>query len=270
MLRSLGISIAIAACAACDCSCHDDVNPGHPAYACDADGSNNLDCAVPPAGCMHAGEGGSFCYSSPSGGCGEVQAVGSCCGPDISVCSESWCTSPDEWGGHDCWAGSDAERCTCSQGEARLTLGETHYRGQTYYPYTCCHGGDNVGEECGDCCNNVGAIVGIVVGSGFALCCFCAGVAGLGICWHQHQRRRTANAHAYAASASSATSTAATAVPMQSFTQPLTVAHGVPVVAQPVVATATAMPTAHPGGLPVAQATVVQAHPVGVAHCQSV
>ena len=222
---------------------------------------------------MHAGEGGSHCYSSPVGGCGDVEAAGSCCGLDVSVCSQAWCTSPDEWSGHDCWAGSPDEGCTCSQGEARLTGADIHHRGKTYYAYTCCHGGENVGEACGDCCTNVSAIVGIAVGAVFGGCCFCAGVVGFGICWHQQRHRQRMNARAHAASASSSTSATATAVPMQSFAQPQPVVeHGVPVVAQPVVATATAvaMPTAHPGGLPVAQAAVVQAHPVAHPCHQSV
>ena len=41
-------------------------------------------------------------------------------------CSGKYCTSPDPWGGHDCWAGSDVERCTCSRGSARMT-GDTTY-----------------------------------------------------------------------------------------------------------------------------------------------
>eukprot|EP00964_Phaeocystis_antarctica_P106777 scaffold71579_cov63-Phaeocystis_antarctica.AAC.1 len=36
-------------------------------------------------------------------------------------CSQRYCTSPDRYGGTDCWAGSDVEPCTCSRGTARET-----------------------------------------------------------------------------------------------------------------------------------------------------
>ena len=97
-------------------------------------------------------------------------------------CSGEYCTSPDPWGGHDCWAGSDVERCTCSRGSAKMTGATTWHevspqsrppsrgspihtsthappiappthapQGKQYYEYTCCpHDDFNQGEECGD------------------------------------------------------------------------------------------------------------------------
>ena len=94
-----------------------------------------------------------------------------------TTCSSAWCTSPNGYGGHDCWAGRGGvldrgEPCTCSQGSARLTGETTVYRGDRIYKYTCCDGGDNVGEECGDCCTNVGLMVSLVIVLPIC-CCFC-------------------------------------------------------------------------------------------------
>lgn len=111
-------------------------------------------------------------------------------------CKESWCSSPseDDWR-KDCWAGSDSERCTCYQGEAKM-LGQTSKGkdGKTYYRYTCCTGGGSYkGEECGDCCGDV--VAGIV----FIILSVCGcGVCGTAIglcccyqmkccCWQQAQ-----------------------------------------------------------------------------------
>ena len=44
-----------------------------------------------------------------------------------SLCSQNWCTSPDPYGGNDCFAGSDVEACTCSRGTAKQTGVQTDY-----------------------------------------------------------------------------------------------------------------------------------------------
>lgn len=61
-------------------------------------------------------------------------------------CSASRCSSL----GGNCWAGSPSEPCTCSRGAARLTGSNTTVGRVTYYEYTCCTDGINVGEACGD------------------------------------------------------------------------------------------------------------------------
>jgi len=66
-------------------------------------------------------------------------------------CSQEYCTSPDTSGGHDCWAGSTNEPCSCSSGKtAHVTGAETEYEGKTYYEYTCCDDDSGDGEQCGD------------------------------------------------------------------------------------------------------------------------
>jgi hypothetical protein len=91
----------------------------------------------------------------------------------IADCSQDWCTSPDGGGGHDCWAGSESEECGCSQGSARET--GASYPEHDVVEYTCCMSGDNVGEECGDCCVDYEsiliAIIGGVVGGVVVLIC---------------------------------------------------------------------------------------------------
>jgi len=90
------------------------------------------------------------------------------------------CTSDDGNGGYDCWAGSEHEECTCAQGEAKETGNVLEYEGDTYYEYTCCPAGTEgtVGEECGDCCIDVGAIIAAIIGGvvGGILFCVCVGV----------------------------------------------------------------------------------------------
>lgn len=102
--------------------------------------------------------------------------------PELGQCSMEWCTSPSIIdSGHDCYAGTSEEKCSCSQGEARLTGHEVWYRKKKLYEYTCCTGDDgNVGESCGDCCSEwsaalmvVGVIIGLVCLSG---CCVGAGL----------------------------------------------------------------------------------------------
>jgi len=73
-------------------------------------------------------------------------------------CSQSWCTSPDGYGGDDCWAGSYEERCTCSQGEAVIEPSDATLcvDGIVEYEYTCCvHLDDNTHAD-GERCANVG------------------------------------------------------------------------------------------------------------------
>ena len=67
---------------------------------------------------------------------------------EAEACSTAACTSPDGRGGYDCQAGSWGEPCTCSSGEARL-VGNVDGR-PDLYDYTCCTGGVNVGQYCGD------------------------------------------------------------------------------------------------------------------------
>ena len=52
-------------------------------------------------------------------------------------CSQEWCTSHNG----DCWAGTEDEACTCSQGQAKLT-GETRHQNHDendYYVCACAH-----------------------------------------------------------------------------------------------------------------------------------
>ena len=106
-----------------------------------------------------------------------------CCTGDYDVsdgyCSQAWCTSPNGDGGYDCWAGSDSEECSCSEGKAKETGERVESGGTTYYEYTCCTDGSGHGEECGDCCTDVGLIILIVVLSvvGFVMCATCGGDA---------------------------------------------------------------------------------------------
>ena len=72
-------------------------------------------------------------------------------------CSQSWCTSPDGYGGYDCWAGTYEERCTCSQGEAVISSGTLCVEGIVYYEYRCCvnHDAPTDGEHLdGEQCAN--------------------------------------------------------------------------------------------------------------------
>ena len=73
-----------------------------------------------------------------------------CVTTDDEFCSSTLCTSPNGWGGYDCWAGSPTEPCTCSSGTAKATGETTEYMGQTYYLYTCCSDGSGTGEQCGE------------------------------------------------------------------------------------------------------------------------
>ena len=146
-----------------------------------------------------------------------VALVVSPAAPAESQCSGEYCTSPAvEWGGHDCWAGSDVERCTCSRGSARMTGDTTEYevwrqsrppsrgspihlhtrttralrpptrppQGKQYYEYTCCpDDGFNQGEECGDYDPGIDA-GGVVVGILFMLLLLIGITCGiLGCCY---------------------------------------------------------------------------------------
>ena len=73
-----------------------------------------------------------------------------CVTTDDEFCSSTLCTSPNGWGGYDCWAGSPTEACTCSSGTAKATGETTEYMGQTYYLYTCCSDGSGTGDQCGE------------------------------------------------------------------------------------------------------------------------
>ena len=118
------LSISIRAAAACDCSCFQS------GYYCDADG---VDCTSPGPGGCQAHSTGYHCYNSnASRSCAFGDAAGRCCDGESSfgaeVCSQEWCTSPHRnqgttspvpSSGNDCWAGTDSEECSCSEGEAR-------------------------------------------------------------------------------------------------------------------------------------------------------
>ena len=93
----------------------------------------------------------------------------------VADCSQDWCTSPDGGGGYDCWAGSESEECGCSQGSAR----ETGASSEDVFEYTCCMSGDNVGEECGDCCVDYESILIAIIGGvvGGVVCLVCCAIA---------------------------------------------------------------------------------------------
>ena len=54
-------------------------------------------------------------------------------------------------------------RCSCNSSEARET-GRHFEHGQHVFEYTCCMSGDNVGEECGDCCVDYESILIAIIG----------------------------------------------------------------------------------------------------------
>ena len=103
-------------------------------------------------------------------------------------CSQAWCTSPDGDGGHDCWAGSSSEECSCSEGEAKETGAEHHDGDNTYYEYTCCTDGSGEGPECGDCCDDVALVIVIILTVLFSVG-FCAVIICVYICHRNKQRR---------------------------------------------------------------------------------
>jgi len=111
----------------------------------------------------------------------------------VGVCNQRWCTSPSLVEGvNDCFAGSEHEPCTCSQGKAKMTETTVQHEGRTYYEYTCCSGGSEeglVGEECGDCCTDgaagfvgfliivcviatISTIIGVCICKACKCCCF--------------------------------------------------------------------------------------------------
>mgnify|MGYP001336284636 CR=1 FL=1 len=97
---------------------------------------------------------------------------------DDDDCSPDRCTSPDGQGGYDCWAGSESEACTCSKGDARETGQKIEYDGTTYYEYTCCRHGKNIGESCGD---NVHESAAAVLGSIVIIVFFAGLVCGVAL-----------------------------------------------------------------------------------------
>jgi len=107
-----------------------------------------------------------------------------------SRCSQNWCTSPDEHGGNDCFAGSDVEACTCSRGTAKQTGTQVHYEGKRYFEYTCCDGdydygarGAPEGDECGDY-NPDHAVGAAIIGFVFVLVVICGLACGItGCCY---------------------------------------------------------------------------------------
>merc|ERR1712166_566694 len=55
-------------------------------------------------------------------------------------CSSDRCTSPNPFGGANCWAGGRAKAYSCSAGSYYLTGSSTEHLGATYKQYTCCTG----------------------------------------------------------------------------------------------------------------------------------
>ncbi|CAE8727851.1 unnamed protein product [Polarella glacialis] len=142
-----------------------------------------------------------------NGGCTfalcEIPGTGnSTCVPEVKECFDPWntgacsmdaCTSHNDPSGFDCWAGSDVEECSCSQGEAKLTGESGLYKGKMYYEYTCCTdgSGSGTGAKCADCCIDSWAILGITF---VWLCGGAACFIAIGVfcrykmkccCWHQ-------------------------------------------------------------------------------------
>jgi hypothetical protein len=94
-------------------------------------------------------------------------------------CTTTTCTSPGGTNSRDCWAGSAAEPCTCSVGEARLFSPQRLAENGVSYLYSCCPSDspDNDGEECGDY-RKGGAAVGISLA-------VLAGLLALAFCYHK-------------------------------------------------------------------------------------
>ena len=151
-------------------------------------------CSAQGRGCIDAWEEiGDTCTQEFNAGCyydfaehGTSDALCLCGDTEYDAgCSQAYCTSPDGNGGYDCWAGSEHEECSCSNGyEAKETGTTLDYDGDTYYDYVCCPAGTQgtVGEECGECCIDVGAIIGAIIGGIVGGICFCVCV-GVGICF---------------------------------------------------------------------------------------
>ena len=99
---------------------------------------------------------------------GEYMAVVMC--GLATGCSQAWCTSPDGEGGHDCWAGTMEEECSCSKGAARQT-GRDSDSSPKEYEYTCCNDGTGDGPECGDCCSTDGTIITAIIFMILMPCC---------------------------------------------------------------------------------------------------
>ena len=105
-----------------------------------------------------------------------------------SDCSLAYCTSPrmhprtpSEF---DCWAGSEKEGCTCSDGRGAVETGTTKtYQGTLYHKYTCCKDQGTTDGECGDFKPDNGLSFAYIIGAiMFAICCFCCFVAATKYC----------------------------------------------------------------------------------------
>ncbi|KAJ1462950.1 hypothetical protein M885DRAFT_504419 [Pelagophyceae sp. CCMP2097] len=190
--------------------------------ACDAKAAS-----VPGAGCCAGcamvdacifAQGTCAYPDKPSGCYCDVQVYCDCMEAAVfdfgSVCSSEHCTSPDGADGNDCWAGSEREGCSCSVGVAReLHTNTIDYRGDTYYEYSCCKGGENQGRVCYDFEKTRGPTAGVILAIIFtivAFCCIC-GCIGVSIflalnAGQQRQRARHTHvfpAHHHAAAAAS-------------------------------------------------------------------
>ena len=100
---------------------------------------------------------------------------------NYTECYPYMCTSRGPDGhGHNCWAGSIIEACSCDGGlSAKLTGVQTLYEGTPYYEYTCCKEQWNSdGKVCGDYAvpmivySCFGACIGLSALTVMAMCIF--------------------------------------------------------------------------------------------------
>ncbi|CAD7934708.1 unnamed protein product [Amoebophrya sp. A25] len=138
------------------------------------------------------------CYPSGTVTAAQVVEQGLYDGPEME-CKSEWCDSPGLGGTKDCWAGSDSEPCTCTQGKAQqLPDRKQHFEGKDYYEYTCCEappgyagGAKLTGEKCGDYNPidfEVVILVAIMIGVGLCVCCIIGGLCFF--CAHQRKKRK--------------------------------------------------------------------------------
>ena len=102
------------------------------------------------------------------------------------------CRSPSASGGYDCWAGSNTEKCECSEGTAWTSGTKLVHQGTTIYEYYCCTGGATLtagtnpkqaGEKCGDYNLDAITVVVLLVITGISCFCICVCVGIDSICY---------------------------------------------------------------------------------------
>ena len=91
--------------------------------------------------CCDIGTGGAH----RDGTCGNYKT-------DDDGCTQKKCTSPANTPGGDCYAGTEWEGCTCSDGWEAVETGISGlgYDGRMYYEYTCCPHGGSTDGTCGN------------------------------------------------------------------------------------------------------------------------